>query len=51
MPLLVEKLAEHANGITADTGALHNVCSIKFHSKHSSNTILHLLQNLMEQML
>jgi hypothetical protein len=36
---------------TADTGTLHNVYSIKFRSKHSSNTVLHLLQNLMEQML
>ena len=30
---------------------VHNVCSIKFHSKHSSNTVLCLLLNLMEQTL
>ena len=29
----------------------HNVCSIRFRSKHSSNTILCLLRNLMEQSL
>ena len=28
-----------------------NVCSIKFRSKHSSNTVLRLLRNLIEQTL
>ena len=29
----------------------YNVCSIKFRSKHSSNTVMCLLWNLMEQLL
>ena len=38
--------------LTLKLELLHcNVCSIKFRSKHSSNTVLRLLRNLMEQSL
>ena len=38
-------------GISSSGLRSNNVCSIKFRSKHSTNTILCLLRNLMEQAL
>ena len=48
----IDKLSRnHIRHIKAYDPNEGNVCSIKFRSKHSSNTVLCLLRNLMEQTL